>query len=336
MHFPTELLPSTRDRSLLFIDQRAKDRRAHFTILLPERMRCVGRPVVLPDEEYSPVSVALFRTKEEPRVEVEIVGLFLRREIAPADVLRTLLEGSTLLAERTVPSAGGDLLDALTRHEAPEPYVSRWWTVKDGGAGGGRLYCVQARVAEAHYRQVADELYAAASTFRLLNPTPWDFFEELCSLSRRTPNDFLLFHPLSWQLQVASEPGPERPFVAHLWQRLGGTIAGRISVLSVESLDPAALFEVYERSIRQHAADIAWEALTPAPAFARGERAFRTRGQARPRDGSPPVDLCVSIVTRGRGAMLLGLASIQPSVDPLAAAMNERALHIVEQTLRIA
>lgn len=327
---PFALDPAIAPRARLVSDTRCPDEIAHYQILLPERFRMVDRDCRAPSNEHSPVSVSFIRTVDEPRTELEVVGFFLRREIAPADALLAMLQEHTILEERRVPSPGGDLLDVLTRKGGAEPYLSRWWTVKDGGAQGGRLYLLEGRVAESAYPAVADELSAMLGSFRLLNPTPWDYFEQLTSLAQTTPNDLLCFYPESWQLTVASD-GSEGPYVAHLWQVLAKQLLGRITIMSMP--EAAAPEEVLER-YASLGAPVAWEPVQPSEPFGGLETAWTARGTSSLNEAS--VELSVHIGQRSGGTILLGLAGIPTHVDAMAAGAVRRALEVVHDTLRVA
>lgn len=328
---PLAIVPRIAERSRLLNDTRCPDELGHYRIVLPERFRVVDREARVPTNEHSPVSVALMRTLDEPRTELEIVGLFLRREVAPADVLRALLHEHTILEERRVPSPGGELLDVLTRKVGDEPYLSRWWTVKDGGAGGGRLYVLEGRVAQAAYPAVADELATMLASFQLINPTPWDYFEQLTSLAQKTPNDILCFYPESWQLTVASD-GTESPYIAHLWQVLGQQLLGRMTIMSMSGADaPEKALEAYSAT---HGAPIRWDPMEPSAPFGGLDRAWTARGTSSLDDTS--VELSAHIGQRSGSTIVLGLAGIPSSVDALAASTLRRALEVVHDTFRIA
>lgn len=329
---PLAIDPRVAGRARLLNDTRCADELGHYRIVLPERFRLVDREVVVPTNDRSPVSVALLRTLDAPRTEVEIVGLFLRREVAPADVLRALLHEHTILEERSVPSPGGERLDALTRKVGDEPYLSRWWTVKDGGAHGGRLYVLEGRVAEAAYPAVAAELSTMLASFQLLHPTPWDYFEQLTSLAQKTPNDILCFYPESWQLTVASDGSDGTPYVAHLWQVLGQQLIGRMTILSTSDAPlPEKALEAYAGT---QGAPIAWGPVEPSAPFGGLESAWTARGTSS-LDGAS-VELRVHIGQRSGTTIVLGLAGIPASVDALAASTLRRALEVVHDTFRIA
>lgn len=324
--------PRVAERSFKLTDTRGADPVGHYELLLPERFRPVDLPPGLPSNEDSPVRVALFKTVEGPLAELEITGLYLRREIAPADVLETLLgDERVVVGSRRVPSEGGDQLDVLTRQVADEPYLSRFWTVKDGGANGGRLYVLEARASEADYPAFAEPLSTMLASFRLLNPTPWDYYERLAQLARKTPNDVLCFYPESWQLEEVSD-GRDGPFAVSLWQVLGGRLLGRISVVSQRGEEsPEAVIERHAASL---GAPVDWAPLEDADPFGGLERGWTRRG--RTALGDTMADVRVH-VAQGRGAtVLLGLAGVPARVDALAAASTRRALDIVRETFRIA
>jgi hypothetical protein len=328
---PLTIIPRIAERSRVIDDTRCQDELGHYQILLPERFRLVDRECRAPSNQHSPVSVSFIRTIDEPRTELEVIGLFLRREVAPADVLRALLHEHTILEERRVPSPGGELLDVLTRKGGAEPYLSRWWTVKDGGAQGGRLYVLEGRVAEAAYPAVADELSTMLASFRLLHPTPWDYFEQLTSLAQKTPNDILCFYPESWQLTVVSD-GSAGPYIAHLWQVLGQQLLGRMTILSMSGAEaPEKAIEAYAGS---QGAPIEWGPVQPSTPFGGLETAWTARGVSSLRDTS--VEVSVHIGQRAGATIVLGLAGIPSSVDALAASTLRRALEIAHDTFRIA
>ena len=313
-------------------DERGPDPVGHYELLLPERFRPVDLPPATPSNLHSPVQVALFQTLGEPLAELEITGIFLRREIAPADVLEALLGPSrTIVESRRVPSPGGDLLDVLTRQVGDVPSLARWWTVKDGGADGGRLYVLEARTAASDYPVFADPFTSMLASFRLLNPTPWDYNERLSQLARKTPNDILCFYPESWQLEEVSD-GSDGPFVANLWQVVGDKLLGRLSLVSQRDEEsPDALIERHAESL---GAPVSWAPIEDAEPFGGLERGWLRRG--RTMLGEAAADVRV-YVTQGRGmTVLLGLAGVPAREDPLAAASMRRAAEIIRETFRIA
>jgi hypothetical protein len=315
-----------------WIDTRSDFPEGHFEIDLPPAMRPVDRPVVIPSAEDSPVSVARFRTDSGPRLEIEVVGLFLRREIAPADMLEVLLRDYEIVERRRVASEGGDHLEALTRKVGDYPYLSRWRTVKDGGTYGGRLYLIEARAAEDDFRAADVELARAIASFRLTHPTPWPFFEQLTLLSRERPNDFALYLPESWKLEIVKEED-EALFLAQLWQVEDSTPLGRITVISTAGVDdPMALLDVYERSLRGRGAEVRWDRREEAASFGGLTRVTEAHGRATL--GTARVDLHVHVGSRGAGMFLIGLSGHAREVDPIVHAINERALAIGRATMR--
>jgi hypothetical protein len=310
-----------------FTDTRASDASGHYEIMLPAWMRAIAGPVVVPTRERSPVSVASFRSIEGPPVEIEIIGVFMRREVAPADLLEVLLDRHTMIERRRTTSEEGDQLDAMTRRSG-NAYVSRWHTVKDGGSHGGRVYVLEARAGERTHAERGAELSAALSSFRLLAPTPWPYFEELSSLSRREQG-FVLFHPDSWQLAVVSEA----PFVAHLVQAAGANVLGRMTVVSAAGVDASAALEIYDRSLRATGAELHWSATEPTPRFAGLDHAWRARAKARWAASGNSASIDVHLGIKRDRAILLALAGID--VDPLALAITTRALAIAKETLRV-
>lgn len=323
--------PRVAERSFKATDKRGADPVGHYELLLPERFRPVDLPPNVPSGEDSPVRVALFKTVDDPLAELEITGLFLRREIAPADVLTALLSDRDVVDSRRVPSDGGDLLDVLTRDVADEAYLTRWWTVKDGGARGGRLYVLEARASEATYPDVADQLSTMLASFRLLNPTPWDYYEQLSQLARKTPNDILCFYPESWQLEEVSD-GSDGPFVANLWQIVGGHLLGRISIVSERGeTSPEAVIERHAESL---GAPVSWADIEPGTPFGGLETAWARGGRTTLRDTMADVSVHVA---QGRGAtVLIGLAGVPARVDALGWASMQRAVDILRETFRLA
>lgn len=329
---PLHIDPNVVARSVLLADRRCADPRGHFEILLPSRYRASDVAPVLPSQADSPAPVALFTSVDAPFAELEIKGLFLRREVAPADVLRALCTRYRTLEQRRVPSPGGDLLDLQTRSLEVEPaYLSRWWTVKDGDANGGRLYLLEARAAPSDYPAVAAELATMLASFRLLHPTKWDYFEKLTSLRQTAPRDVLAFYPESWALEVARD-GSDGPMIAHLRQTLAGVPIGRITVLVMAGEhEPAAMQAAYRETL---GGEVEWLETEPSEPFASLERAWTSRGRVSGPESA--LELTAFLGRRPDATVLLGLAGLSASADPLAAATLRRALEIVRDTLRIA
>ena len=324
--------PGVAQRAFKLTDTRGPDPVGHYEVLLPEGFRPVDMPPGTPSSDHSPVCVSHFQTLGEPLAELEITGLFLRREIAPADVLESLLGPNRVIVEsRRIPSRGGDLLDVLTRQGGDVRSLARWWTVKDGGAAGGRLYVLEARTAAAHYPAFADQLSTMLASFRLLNPTPWSYNERLSQLARKTPNDILFFYPESWQLEEVSD-GSEGPFLANFWQVVGGRLLGRLWVVSERGEEaPEVVIERYAESL---GAPVDWAPIEDAEPFGGLEYGWTRRGRTMLGDTAADVSLRVA---QGRGAtIVLGLAGVPARVDALAAASMRRALEIVRETFRIA
>ncbi|MGE0788172.1 MAG: hypothetical protein AB7S26_21045 [Sandaracinaceae bacterium] len=326
---PLTIDPLVAQRCVKITDERGDDPRGHYELLMPEQFRPVDKPFGMPSNEESPVQVSLFQTMEPPLAELEITGMFLRREIAPADMLELLLADQTIVEQRRVPSPGGDLLDALTRVGGERPYYSRWWTVKDGGSDGGRLYVLEARAEEAIYPQVQDQLSTMLASWKLLHPTDWDYFEELRQLARRTPNDFVFFYPASWQIDLKTDEPDE--VMADLWQVMGDKLAGRITVLSRPGqIAPDAAIDRYAESL---GAPVAWTDLEEMAPFGGLERAWTRRG--RTHLGEAVADLTVRVGQKGGGTIVFALAGVSASVDAFAYASMRRALDVLTETFRI-
>lgn len=339
--FPVHVDRSFEARSWQHLDDRALALHSHFRIRLPHWMRPVALPAVAPSEEVSPVSMATMRTLSEPRAEIEVIGFHVRREIAPAAFLRPLLADYEILSERSIEALEGEHLDVLTRRTLDTTYLSRWRTVKDGGANGGRLFVLEARTAEAAYPALADDLFAAISSFELLRPSGWPYFERMVSVARAQPADFAIYHPESWRLEVAREDDDGAGvFVAHLLSAIEGRSAGRITITCARDATAASLLDVYVRSLRARGASVELGSAVDAPRFGGLERAWTTRGSASlPRDGTAPgreLAVRVDVGRRGSAWYLLGLMGVGPRVDPLAAASNERALELMRALMRTA
>lgn len=324
---------SVRARSFKVSDTRGSDPVGHFEIMLPGRFRPVDLPPNTPSNAQSPVRVALYQTVEGPLTQVEITGMFLRREMAPADVLKGVLGAERRTVEsRRVPSKGGDLLDALTRQPGADgPLFARWWTVKDGGANGGRLYLIEARVSERHYAQVEAEIASILASFRLLNPTAWDYNERLSQHTQRTPNNILFFYPESWQLKEVHD-GSEGPYVADLWQVVGNRLLGRINVVS--QADEESVTQVIERHAETLGAPVSWAEREESAPFAGLERAWIQRGRTALNDTF--ADISVHVAQGNGKTVLLSAAGIPTRADALAAATLQRAREIIQETFRIA
>ncbi len=327
---PLTIVPAIAERSSVLSDTRCDDPRGHYELLMPKGFMPVDKPYVLPSQEHSPCQVALFQTTEPPLLELEITGMFLRREIAPADLLERLLHEHIVLETRRVPSRGGDRLEALTRAIGREPYLSRWWTVKDGGAEGGRLFILEGRAAEPHFEAAADTLTTMLASFRLLEPTPWSYFEELRQLGRKAPNDFVCFYPASWRLEVARDEADG--FAANLWQLMGGRLMGRIAILSERGeLSPDEAIARYEATLN---GPVQWADVEDREPFGLLDRAWTRRGRATLEH--VVLDLTVHVGRHAGGTVVLALAGLSATIDPLVAATNRRALDLLCETLRVA
>lgn len=322
--------PTVAERSGRLEDTRGHDATGHYELLLPLRFRPVDLPPQTPNQETSPARVALFQTLEGPFAEVEITGLFLRREIAPADVLESLLGPDQEVVEsRRVPSPGGDQLDVLTRRNGPVPTLTRWWTVKDGGAQGGRVYLLEARARADQYAQVAPELETMLASFRLLNPTDWDYNERLKPFSRRAPNDIVFFYPESWQRRDETTDGS---LIANFAQEIGGRFVGRLTVCS-ETGEPDAMDRI-ARYAETLGAPVDWAPIEEVPAFAGLERGWRRRGRTS-MDGAI-ADVRVEVAQGEGGTHLIAIAGTATREDQLVAATLRRTLQVVRDTYRVA
>jgi hypothetical protein len=190
----------------------------------------VDLPVEPPTREQPLKSLALYRTADGPRLEIEVVASLLSREVAPADWLDIYLEqvDEQVLNRREVPSPGGAVADVLTRRAGQdEAVISRWLAIKDGA----RVFLLQARTMEENYPQFTGACLMAVGGLQLLHPGDWPLAERLRTFTRREPGDFLLIYPESWQLVEDPSSNPNA-LVLQLNNDMDG-IAGKITFATV-------------------------------------------------------------------------------------------------------
>ncbi|MCL4807017.1 MAG: hypothetical protein KJ062_04375 [Thermoanaerobaculia bacterium] len=301
-------------------------RRYHFGLPLPEKWDRLGEAGKAPSREEPLTFLARYRPTEGPEAEIVVTGRLLERDVAPADLLLPDLErsGEEILHRREIDSPDGRSIDVLTRRRTERGrLVLRRSTEKRGS----RMLVLHAAATEETYDQWADRLSVVAAGLRFLEPGTWHCAEALGTLARKSPSDFLLFYPDSWQVD-GPDAGPD-VFSASLVSRLQDRVAGRIDLAVVSraarpDLRPvvdgflagltAAGFEgppIPFAPIRPPAAfNVAWEGV--------GER---TSGNAR-------VELRLRIGQRPDAWFCFALAGPTRQSAPDVWAVNRRALEL--------
>ena len=207
------------------------DRRYHFSLPLPEGWDRLGNPGTAPTRENPLTFLARYRPPDDAGAEIVVSGRLLERDVAPADLLLPDLErsGEGILHRREVDSQDGRSIDVLTRRRTERGVlVLRRFAVKRGG----RMLVLHAAATEETYDRWAERLAIAAAGLRFLEPGRWHCAEALGTLARKSPSDFLLFYPDSWQVEGPDAAGAD-VFSASLVNRLQGQVVGRVDLAVV-------------------------------------------------------------------------------------------------------
>lgn len=306
--------------------------------VLPAHFRPVRAPVKVPGRDRLIGTLGTFRDPDDKRpVEVEVVCGWLEREVSPADWLGGLLRmlDAEVVHRRDLPrEKGGDAVDLLTRRAVGgDTFVSRWSVHKEGRNDGAHVFAVEARARSDVYADAAESLALAAGGFAPDAPSAWPYAERLKGIGRGQPGDFHTYYPLSWKAgELPAEDGTQKIVVD---REVGGEVLAQIELRVGVDLTPDELTSMYllpmaERGLAPELAPLAERA-----PFGGLEAAWETRGTAAPSDhrGAPPIDLHLTLGTRGPVTYLFGLFGPARALAPDLAAVHERAYGTVLEQL---
>lgn len=150
----------------------------HFEMLLPRGWQTLDTKISAEPKEGSPQEVGVFRQSgawmHDPSVlangEISVTVLKTEEKVETAEqagkwlvaILNTTTPGYKLLKQRTT----GTAADMLIRYGGGgEDVIARFWAVPSSDQ---RVFVVTGSAAAKEYPDLAEEIYAALSTFRLL------------------------------------------------------------------------------------------------------------------------------------------------------------------------
>lgn len=304
-----------------------RDRRFRFALPLPEGWARRGEAGRAPSTESPHEILACFAPPGEPEAEMVVTGRLLAREVAPADLLLSEVErsGEERLRHREVDSEDGRTIDVLTRRRTENGVLVLRRSVMKRGR---RMLVLTAAAKEERWARWAAPLAASAAGLRFLEPGSFRCAEPLGTLSRKEPDDFLLFHPASWAL---GEPVAARPGVvsARLVNGAGEQAVGRLDLAVVARAVRPGPRELVDECVAKLAAG-GLEAppvpLRPATAPAAFRRAWE--GVVEATSGEARLELRFAIGERPAAWYCFALTGPARAAAPEAWALNRRALEI--------
>lgn len=303
------------------------ERRFRFALPLPEGWARRGEAGRVPSRTNAHEILACFGPPGEPEAEIVVTGRLLRREVAPADLLLSEVErsGEEILGHRELDSEDGRTIDVLTRRRTEKGVlVLRRSAVKRGA----RMLVFAAAAKEDRWGRWATPLSVSAAGLRFLDPGSFRCAEALGTLSRREPDDFLLFHPASFALEgpVAARPGVVS---ARLVNKVEGRPVGRLDV-AVVARDarpgPRELVDDYVGALAAGGVEIPAIPLRPATAPAAFLRAWE--GVVEATSGEARLELRFAIGERPAAWYGFALTGPTRSAAPDPWAVNRRALEV--------
>lgn len=304
----------------------------HFSLVLPREWQPVDVPAAPPQPEAAS-ELALFRPPGVGGVEIAVTGVLLDREVAPADWLDLLLEGTghEVLRERRGPTPGGDVLDALSKWTADgATYLGRSFTLKDRD----RLFLLEARTSEGDYGRYANDFLMAIAGFQLLNPSDWPLAERLRSFSRREPSDVLLLYPESWTCSEDPTGGADAMNVSFN-NVVGDRSAGQVNVLAVElslELSPQGVVDRYLEEVRSSGVPAGEVVLVPAQPVDGFVEAWE--GETRAFVDGGEVEVRAFVGSRPDAWFLFAMLSPSRTTRADVWAINKRAFEVILQNVR--
>jgi hypothetical protein len=293
------------------VETRCASQAWHFCMAVPRGFERVRVPADVPTTDAPQQLLARLVEPLRREAEIEVGGVLLDREVAPADWLRLRLEdlGETILHERELPSITGPALDVVSVSAGPGPKaVSRRLAFKDGN----RLFVFEGRATADAYAEHAAEFLTAMQTLRPLHPSPWPLAETLSAFARGVPTEFALLYPDSWILTEDPEPS-ENVSSAQLHHLVHGERVGSITFASVRrtvEADPQHLAESYLDELRRVGLDVPPITLAREPDCAVA---------ARP--GLPPASPFDELWTGGDPGALAGNVDLRVTVGIRADAL---------------
>jgi hypothetical protein len=303
------------------------DRRYHFSLPLPEKWDRLGEAGEAPSREKPLTFLARYLPTDEPGAEIVVTGRRLARDVAPADLLQPDLEssGEEILHHREVDSLDGRSIDILTRRKTEKGVlVLRRSAVKQGS----RMLILHAAATEETYARWADRLAVVAAGLRFLEPGTWHCAEALGTLARKSPSDFLLFYPESWQLEEPVAAGPDI-LSARLVNRSQEQVVGKVDLAVVSRAAHPSLRAVVEsfharlRAAGFEGPPARLERLPPPAAY---ERAWEGVGEAASEKAR--VELRLRVGQRPEAWFCFALMGPTRQSAPDVWAVNRRALEL--------
>jgi hypothetical protein len=200
------------------------DPKWHFETVVHKSTR-IGPPGTTPQPGLDVQRLSIFN-RMDPPCDIEFFGTHLLYDVNPADWLDLWLEQQphvTVLSRRRFPNIGGSIGDVLAKWDVEGmPWVGRFFVTKVGP----RVFLMWSRVMEADYPRMAEPIFLAIMSFRLLDTSAGPLAEGVRWVNGKAPVAWKLALPASWEGQV--QPGNEQAaaFEAVLVRPAGGSERG--------------------------------------------------------------------------------------------------------------
>ncbi len=306
----------------------AEDEANHFQIVIPRNWRPVDIAPEPLTTENPLASIALFRSIDEPRGEIEIQTTLLSREVSPGEWLEVYLESleQKILDRRDHDTPGGTVSDFLTKAEMPDgEVVFRWLAIKSLN----RLFILQARTLESNYADFANAFFIAVASFALINPADWELAERLQTFSRAEPADFLIYVPESWTV-TQNDSSNENALVLDIKNIIEYTTAGFLTftvVKNSEESDAQNLSNNYIADLRKNGVSISELPLTSTESRAGLVACWESKGEGIKNELKAETRIFVG--NNQDGWFLCGLFGPSRKVNPQIWLINKRAFEIL-------
>ena len=305
-----------------------EDATNHFQIVIPRNWR----PVDIAPEPLTPenplASIALFRSVDEPRGEIEIQLTLLSREVAPGEWLEVYLESleQKIIHRRDHKTPGGTVSDFLTKAEMPDgEVIFRWLAIKDLN----RLFVLQARTLEQNYYDFANAFFIATASFALINPGDWELAERLQTFSRAEPADFLIYIPESWTI-TQNDSSNENALVLDIKNTIEYTTVGFLTFTVVkysEETSPQNLADNYVADLRKNGVSVPELLLTSIESHDGFETCWESNAEGTKTELE--IETKIFVGNNQDGWFLCGLFGPSRKANPQIWLINKRAFEIL-------
>lgn len=326
-------------RDFISIEQtRCKDPIWHFKMGLPHGCK-LGPQGEDPPGVDAPSTLALYH-RDNPPMDIEVIGIQAIREVDPADYLDCLMEaeGKQVLSRKPVPMRAGVVGDCVAVWEADgKSFAGRFFCTK----WGPRLFLICFRTPKEHYETLAEDCFVSIATFSVLDDSLGLFSEKVHTLNDTVPVPWRVILPESWVIQaepnagnkVSSFQAAQTPVVpSKTLEVLYGKLSFAVIARS-EAKSGRAAANAYLSAVRDLGIQIENDQFAEEPAAEPFERSWLLVSPIQ--KGANPGELRCRVLMHAQAWVVAGVVGPTRKESALAWMQNKRAIDILTSTLKL-